>query len=925
MVSYEYQELFYKQHQTKDFLIVDANATVTSVSGEAPTVSGATIEIHTADIESESFQLDESICSEANLKFGLCESAKVEFTIKNKADIPNLKSSDYGDLLNIYLYFNGDSDTLFQIGQYVCYKDEYTSNRKLRNIELYDLNFTLNDLDITSWYNQYFSDGNRHEIIWVIADLFNWINKSGSYANDDSSPNIHIEIDPVYTLCNGAFPIGKTIESDTITFGFFMQGLLEFNGAFGHITREGKFKFLVMESYDATPCRTVTDDFRKPPTNYSDDNTWGIGQIDVYGRNNEMKFTQQNTDKKKPSIYVMVDPWVLADREAGDSYTNNAVRTLLITINHYNYNKSETECSGDLCIEVGDRYNVEFTQASQYDTRNWFRSYVLERHFKGIQSMHDTYTAKGDKKQPLYQITNGNWHIGDSTTATQGQGTGGVSELNDEHDRRLIEIMRNYGQPMLDEPTVELTYNKGDSQVEIKWTDPADITSYSPLPVEWAGTIVVRKEGSQPIHRWGTEHSAFGGTVLVDSTTRDAYSVTAYADDTIEPNKRYYYAIMPYFVALDDAQHPIKHYRWTKVYSVDTTRILVAPTIYPIQNSQISGTTVTVAYTIPTLTEGSYTVKKLVVKKNNIPTSKTDGDKIIDLTPDPSLLINGVDVEGLDYGSLYYFVIFVEDEIGSSASSEPRDCVIGEDLGYNFDYTGEIVEWTVPKTGIYSLETWGAQGGNATNGTNTARGGYGAYAYGETLLTQGDKLYINVGGQNGYGGGGDSMIEKQLSLPVSNTINLNRGDVSAGNANILSATAQEKELYFYKTDNVLLFGQTNATALTVSNNVYRSNLDSSAVNSHTFNNYYLGGLKNIKHISVKGRGITAGFYSTLLEIRFYDVENGIRYNGIFVENVPISSEFTLYEANVDCVANYIEIHTVQGTVEFKDLIITYVA
>ena len=53
MVSYEYQELFYKQHQTKDFLIVDANATITPVTGEAPTVSGATIEIHTADIESE--------------------------------------------------------------------------------------------------------------------------------------------------------------------------------------------------------------------------------------------------------------------------------------------------------------------------------------------------------------------------------------------------------------------------------------------------------------------------------------------------------------------------------------------------------------------------------------------------------------------------------------------------------------------------------------------------------------------------------------------------------------------------------------------------------------------------------------------------------------------------------------------------------
>ena len=679
MVSYEYQELFYKQHQTKDFLIVDANATITPVTGEAPTVSGATIEIHTADIESESFQLDESICSEDNLKFGLCESAKVEFTIKNKADIPNLKSSDYGDLLNIYLYFNGDSDTLFQIGQYVCYKDEYTSNREHRNIELYDLNFTLNDLDITSWYNRYFSDGNRHQIIWVIADLFNWINKSGSYANDDSSPNIHIEIDPVYTLCNGAFPIGKTIESDTITFGFFMQGLLEFNGAFGHITREGKFKFLVMQSYDATPCRTVTDNFRKPPTNYSDDNTWGIGQIDVYGRNNEMKYTQQNTDKKKPSIYVMVDPWVIADRDAGDSYTNNAIRTLLITINHYNYNKSETECSGDLCIEVGDRYNVEFTQASQYDTRNWFRSYVLERHFKGIQSMHDTYTAKGDKKQPLYQITNDNWHVGDSTSATQGSGTGGVAELYDEHDKRLIQLLRNLGYRILDQPTAELVYNKESNQVEITWTDPQDFIRNRPIPTEWAKTIVVRKEGSAPIHQWGVDNEEYGGDLLVTSTTRDEFSETPFIDDTIEPNKRYYYAIMPASLYLDDETNPIYHYNWTKVFSVDTQRILVAPTILALE---VDGISVTVGYIIPALEVGTYASLKLLAKKDNIPTSLEDADKVIDITePTNVMRIGSATMSGLDEFSHYYFVISIEDDIGIQATSEPKDTMTGKRKG----------------------------------------------------------------------------------------------------------------------------------------------------------------------------------------------------------------------------------------------------
>ena len=669
MVSYEYENLFYMAHQTKDILIVDADATVTPVSGEAPTVTGATVEIHTEDVETESFMLDESICTEDNLKFGLCDSSKVEITVRNKSEIPNLNG--FETPLNIYIYLNGDSDTLFQIGQYLCDKDEYINERRLRKLVLYDVLYELNDLDITSWYNQYFADGNRHEIIWVIADLFKWINGTSPYDNDSSSPKINLELDSEYILCNGMFPIGKTIESDTITFSFFMQGLLEFNGSFGHITREGKFKIVTMEWYDKDPVRIVTDDYRKPPTSYADEATWGIGGIDVYDRDNTIKFQIRNTDKKRPSIYVLLDPWVIADREAGDSYTKTALEQLQSTIHHFNYTPSETECSGDLCVEVGDRIDVRFTKKSAYDTRNKFRSYVLERHFSGIQSMHDTYTSKGSKKQPAYQ-TGANWHIGDSETATTGKGTGGVSEVDMEHDRRLIQVLRNGGYRFLDEPSgVSVVYNKAQSQVEIKWTDPSDITDYKPLPAEWVGTCLIRKEGSAPLHRWD-------GELLVRSNTRNEYSSTAYVDDTIESNKKYYYSIMPYYIALDDEYHPVRYYTWTKIVSVDTARILVAPTLFPIQETSIQGTDVTVGYSIPELSVGTYEVMKLVAKKNAIPTSISDGDKAIDLTPTPGMIVNVATMTGLDELSHYYFMVFVEDEEGNGASSEPQDCMTEE-------------------------------------------------------------------------------------------------------------------------------------------------------------------------------------------------------------------------------------------------------
>ncbi len=674
MVNYEYRNLFYKTHQKKDILIVDSGATVTAVSGEAPSIAGATVEIHTDDVKIESFTLDESICSEEDLKFGLCESSRLGLTIRNRTDIPKLK--DFDGYFNVYIYFNGDSDTLFQVGQYICVTDEYTNNRKQRDLEFYDLMHELYDLDITPWYDSYFSDGQRHQIFFAIADLFLWIRGDSPYDSDEDSPHIPVEIDTNFTLTNGDFPFGKNIESDTVTFGFFMEGVLEFNGCFGHMSRDGKFRMILLEWYDKDPVRTVTDEYRIPPTNYDDVATWGIGRINVYSRDNIKMFSHTNSEKKHPSTYVMVDPWILADREKGDTTVQTALERFQTAIYHTNYTPNETECSGDLCVEVGDRINIVFGNPAPEDTRSRLRSYVLERHLKGFGSMKDTYTAKGHKKQPKYQIPNERWHNGDSTSSST-QGQGGVSEVDNEEDRKLIAKQRNYGEPMLDEPSaVEVVYNKTTQQVEITWTDPDDISSYTPKPIEWAGTVVVRKESTPPLHPFGNIDS-YGGTVLVDETVKDTYKTTAYVDNTIEPNKKYYYAIMPYFIALNDEYHPIKHYRWTKCISVDTERVLMAPTIYPITN--IEGTDATIVYMIPHLLDATYTVRKMVGKKNSIPASISDGDIVVDVTESQTIpYVSSVEITGLDENSIYYFVLFVEDSLGATASSDAQECTSGE-------------------------------------------------------------------------------------------------------------------------------------------------------------------------------------------------------------------------------------------------------
>ena len=76
-------------------------------------------------------------------------------------------------------------------------------------------------------------------------------------------------------------------------------------------------------------------------------------------------------------------------------------------------------------------------------------------------------------------------------------------------------------------------------------------------------------------------------------------------------------------------------------------------------------------------------------------------------------------------------------------------------------------EWTVPANGVYTIEVWGAQGGNAGNNIT---GGKGARMKGDFTLTQGTVLQIVVGQQgtttSGYssaGGGGSFVVKKTNS------------------------------------------------------------------------------------------------------------------------------------------------------------------
>jgi hypothetical protein len=101
---------------------------------------------------------------------------------------------------------------------------------------------------------------------------------------------------------------------------------------------------------------------------------------------------------------------------------------------------------------------------------------------------------------------------------------------------------------------------------------------------------------------------------------------------------------------------------------------------------------------------------------------------------------------------------------------------------YQFDYSGAIVNWVVPTSGIYRVTAVGGQGGgvtteNAFYGVNTAEGGRGARVAGTVTLNAGTTLQIAVAGGGalggsfapnffGGGGGGGSFVVAPGDTPL---------------------------------------------------------------------------------------------------------------------------------------------------------------
>lgn len=166
-----------------------------------------------------------------------------------------------------------------------------------------------------------------------------------------------------------------------------------------------------------------------------------------------------------------------------------------------------------------------------------------------------------------------------------------------------------------------------------------------------------------------------------------------------------------------------------------------------------------VQYTNQTVTEKTY---KIVYDGNGNDTN-SPGMGVTNCTfgTDCTLAANTFEREGykfLGWSTLPNGVaIYTDGESVTNLTSSGKTVYLYAIWGKinEYSYNGSYHTYTVPVTGYYQLEVWGAEGGYRTSDTYSGKGGYST---GEIYLTKGTVLYIYVGGNgtnhNGYNGGG---------------------------------------------------------------------------------------------------------------------------------------------------------------------------
>lgn len=349
-------------------------------------VVGTNQKIDNSMLEIGTFALEESLCSESELKFGACEANCVKFTARNTA------GNIIGKTISIEETIDGDSENPMPYGVFKVASDVPTADRTKRQITAYDAMYDIINTDVKSWYaglsfpmtlkqfrNSFFAHLGIEQAVATLPNDSMTVNKTiVATQTDDSS-----------VVTEESAISGKTV----------VTAICEINGCFGNINRNGKFEYVFLKAITSAlyPAEDLfpSDNLFPSDANtesmtghyitfdYEDFQSKAITQL-------EIKTSEDNAGAivgTSGNNYSITGNFLVSDKTGAEleQIANNLLPIMAQAA--YTPIKSCT-CVGNPCLTLGEpiRFNT---------TREIVETYLLQRTLTGVQSKRDSISAQG--------------------------------------------------------------------------------------------------------------------------------------------------------------------------------------------------------------------------------------------------------------------------------------------------------------------------------------------------------------------------------------------------------------------------------------------------------------------------------------------------------------------------------------------------
>lgn len=349
-------------------------------------VVGTNQKIDNSMLEIGTFALEESLCSESELKFGACEANCVKFTARNTA------GNIIGKTISIEETLDGDSENPMPYGVFKVASDVPTADRTKRQITAYDAMYDIINTDVKAWYaglsfpmtlkqfrDSFFAHLGIAQVETILVNDSMTVNKTIVATQTDDSSAVTEE----------SAISGKTV----------VTAICEINGCFGNINREGKFEYIFLKAI-ISALYPAEDLFPSDNLFPSDANTESMtGHYITFDYEDfqskeitqlEIKTSEENAGAivgTAGNNYSITGNFLVSDKTGVE--LEQIANNLLPIMAQAAYTPIKScACVGNPCLTLGEpiRFNT---------TREIVETYLLQRTLTGVQSKRDSISAQG--------------------------------------------------------------------------------------------------------------------------------------------------------------------------------------------------------------------------------------------------------------------------------------------------------------------------------------------------------------------------------------------------------------------------------------------------------------------------------------------------------------------------------------------------